>query len=110
MPCGTQDGNPILERRCGKRYVTTMDTNVEVTREMPLKDAKAQLSAVVNAAIAGTSSVITRHGKPAAVVVGYEEWKRLSAIPSFARLLMACPVDEADWPERDRTPMRDADL
>ena len=80
-------------------------------REVQLRDAKASLSAVVDAAEAGEASVITRHGKPAAVVVGYEEWQRLSGVPSFARLLMACPIEDGDVVfERDQSPPRDVDL
>jgi prevent-host-death family protein len=74
-------------------------------REVQLRDAKAQLSAVVDAAEQGEGAVITRHGKPAAVIIGYEEWKRLAEVPSFARLLMACPIEDGDDIfERDRTP------
>lgn len=76
-------------------------------QHIQLRDAKAQLSAVVDAAQQGEAAVITRHGKPAAVVVGYEDWQRLSKVPSFAELLMACPIEEGDLPERDATPMRD---
>ena len=79
-------------------------------RELQLREAKAGLSAVVDHAMHGEPSVITRHGKPAAVVLGYEEWKRLSRVPSFARLLLSMPVDADDLPERDRTPLRDLDL
>ncbi|TPG55983.1 type II toxin-antitoxin system Phd/YefM family antitoxin [Roseomonas nepalensis] len=31
-------------------------------------------------------SVITRHGRPKAVVVSFEEWQRLPQIPSSGRL------------------------
>ncbi len=46
-------------------------------RQIQLREAKATLSAVVDRAIARKPSVVTRHGKPEAVVVGFEEWKRL---------------------------------
>jgi antitoxin Phd len=39
-------------------------------RKIQLKDAKANLSAVVDQASRGKPSVITRHGKPEAVVLG----------------------------------------
>jgi prevent-host-death family protein len=91
--------------------MTTVVTEGRVVREMQLRDAKARFSAVVDAAEKGEASVITRHGQPAAVVIGYEEWKRLSrAVPSFAELLMACPIEEGDLPERDRTPMRETEF
>jgi antitoxin Phd len=79
-------------------------------RKIQLKDAKAKLSAVVNQAVRGKPSVITRHGKPEAVVLGFADWERLSRVPSFGRLLMAAPLEQADLPERDRTPIRDAGL
>ena len=79
-------------------------------RKIQLKDAKANLSAVVDQATRGKASVITRHGKPEAVVLGFAEWQRLSSVPSFGRLLMAAPLESGDLQERDRTPMRDAGL
>ena len=61
-------------------------------RKIQLKDAKAGLSAVVDRATRGQPSVITRHGKPQAVVLGFADWERLSRVPSFGRLLMAAPL------------------
>jgi len=75
-------------------------------REIQLREAKATLSAVVDEALRGRPSVITRHGKPEAVVLSFEEWERLSRVPSFGRLLMAAPVEPEDLPDRDRTPIR----
>jgi prevent-host-death family protein len=79
-------------------------------RKIQLKDAKASLSAVVDRATQGKPSVITRHGKPEAVVLGYADWERLSHVPSFGRLLMAAPLDEGDVPDRNRASLRDAGL
>lgn len=78
-------------------------------KKIQLKDAKANLSAVVDDAAAGKPATITRHGKPQAVVVGYEEWRRLSNVPSFGRLLMSAP-EGIEAVERDRSPPRDVDL
>jgi prevent-host-death family protein len=78
--------------------------------EIQLRDAKATLSAVVDDAVRGEAAVITRHGKPQAVVLGYAEWLRLSQVPSFARLLMAAPEGIADLPARDGTPAREVDF
>ncbi|RVC81594.1 type II toxin-antitoxin system Phd/YefM family antitoxin [Mesorhizobium sp. M4A.F.Ca.ET.022.05.2.1] len=75
-------------------------------REIQLKDAKATLSAVVDQAVAGEPSVITRHGKPEAVLVSFKEWERVSKVPSFADLLLAFPGDPDDIPERRRKPAR----
>ena len=75
-------------------------------REIQLRDAKASLSAVVDEAMEGKPAVITRHGKRQAVVVGYDEWERLSHVPTFGRLLMSAPSTVNDLPRRDRSPVR----
>ncbi len=79
-------------------------------REIQLRDAKANLSAVVDEAKRGKPTVITRCGKRQAVIVGYEEWERLSAVPSFGRLLMAAPLMADDLPDRNDSPLRKSDL
>ena len=79
-------------------------------REIQLRDAKMNLSAVVDQAVDGEPSVITRHGKPEAVILGFKEWERLSQVPSFGRLLMSAPFGMEDLPERDHSPARPADL
>ena len=61
-------------------------------RRIQLQDAKANLSAVVDRATRGKPSVITRHGKAEAVVLGFADWERLSRVPSFGRLLMSAPL------------------
>ncbi|VTZ50520.1 Antitoxin [Methylocella tundrae] len=79
-------------------------------REIQLRDAKATLSAVVDEALQGKPAIITRHGKRQAVILSYEEWERLSQVPSFGRLLMTAPVAAEDLSNRDRTPLRTPDL
>ena len=79
-------------------------------REIQLRDAKASLSAVVDEAMQGKPAVITRHGKRQAVVVSYEEWERLSTVPSFGRLLMAAPLTIDDLPSRNSSGLRTSDL
>jgi prevent-host-death family protein len=77
---------------------------------MGLRDAKSALSAVVEAAERGEPTTITKHGRPAAVVVPVEAARALleqPQRPSFASLLMSIPA--ADF-ERDETPVRDLDL
>jgi prevent-host-death family protein len=66
-------------------------------RELQLRAAKTNLSAVVDAAERGEPTTITKHGRPAAVVVSYEEWTKLkSKVPSFADLLLAVPALDPD--------------
>jgi prevent-host-death family protein len=79
-------------------------------RRIQLKEAKANLSAVVDRATRGKPSVITRHGRAEAVVLGFADWERLSRVPSFGRLLMAAPLERGDLPARSRSPMRNAGL
>ena len=75
-------------------------------REIQLKDAKAKLSAVVDRAVGGEPTVITRHGRKAAVLVSFQEWERVSQVPSFADLLLAFPGEPEDIPERADKPAR----
>ena len=75
-------------------------------KEMQLKDAKAKLSAVVDRAVAGEPTVITRHGRKEAVLVSFDEWERIAKVPSFADLLLAFPGEPSDIPDRSRKPAR----
>ena len=79
-------------------------------REIQLRDAKMNFSAVIDQAVAGAPSVITRHGKPQAVIVSIKEWERLSQAPSFGRLLMSAPTGIDELAERDSSPIRTADM
>jgi antitoxin Phd len=79
-------------------------------REIQLREAKAKLSSVLDEARRGEPSIITRHGRPEAVIISFEDWTSLSHIPSFARLLISAPLDHGDLPDRDETQSRDADL
>ena len=79
-------------------------------RKIQLKGAKAQLSAVMDQAASGKPSLITQHGKPEAVVLGFADRERLSNVPSFGRSLMSAPLKQGALPERGRRPLRDADL
>jgi prevent-host-death family protein len=74
--------------------------------EVQLKEAKATLSAIVDKAAAGEPSVITRHGRKEAVILSFQEFERLSRVPSFGQLLAAFPGGLEDIPERRRKPAR----
>lgn len=78
-------------------------------QEIQLRDAKATLSAVVDQARQGEPSIITRHGRPEAVILSFEEWQRLSQVPSFGRLLMEAALDAEDLPDRQGS-LRENDL
>jgi prevent-host-death family protein len=80
------------------------------TRQLQLREAKATLSAAVDDAVRGEACVITRHGRPEAVIIGYQQWKRLSRVPSFGRLLMAAPLANDDLLARRRGGLRAGNL
>ena len=71
-------------------------------KKLLLREAKTTLSAVVEAAENGEPTTITKHGRPAAVVISHTEWTRLKTrVPSFADLLLAIPpLDPGDLPKR----------
>jgi prevent-host-death family protein len=73
-------------------------------KEIQLREAKATLSAVVEAAENGEPTMITKHGRPAAVIVSHGEWAKLKTrVPSFADLLLAVPpLDPEDLPKRQQ--------
>ena len=82
--------------------------------EWKLQDAKNRFSAVVREAIAGYPQRVTRHGKPAVVVVAVDEYDRLrqleeASAPTFAELLLAIPRDDREFDRLDVKP-RDIDL
>jgi antitoxin Phd len=61
-----------------------------------LQDAKAQFSAVVDAALNGEAQLVTRRGKPAVVVIDAAEYDRLRRgeqvkAPGFIEHLLAMP-------------------
>ena len=74
-----------------------------------VRDAKATLSALIEAAERGEPTTITRHGKPAAVLMSVADAERLyKDNRSFVDHLLAYPggVELV----RDQTPMREIDL
>jgi antitoxin Phd len=78
-----------------------------------IQDAKNRFSEVVEAA-RRTPQTVTKHGKPAVVVVDVVEYDRLQRLeraraPSFADLLLAMPQDDGEFPRRD-VRMRDIEL
>ena len=78
-----------------------------------VQDAKNRFSEVVKAARLRPQTV-TKHGKPAVVVVDASEYQRLRDLqraqaPSFADLLLAMPQDDGEF-ERIETRPRDLDF
>ena len=79
-------------------------------QQVQLRDAKARLSALVENAADGETAIITRHGKPRAVILGIKEWDRLRNVPSFGRLLLSAPLQDGDLESRDASPPRLTEL
>ncbi len=79
-------------------------------KTLNLRDAKATFSAVVDAAANGEPTVVTKHGRAAAMIVPIEEGRRIfpDTTPSFADLLLSMPHELQI--ERDQAPMREVDL
>ncbi len=75
-----------------------------------LREAKATLSALIDAAEKGEPSLITRYGRPAAVLLPIDMAERLTQAerPSFADFLLSVPAGFEI--ERDLTPLRAADF
>ena len=79
-------------------------------RTVQVREAKAGLSELIEAAVQGQPTTITRHGVPAAVLVSIEDAKKLfpEKKRSFAELLLEFPGGIEF--ERDTTPLREIDL
>jgi antitoxin Phd len=78
-----------------------------------VQDAKNRFSEVVEAA-RRVPQTVTKHGKPAVVIVDVTEYQRLQRLdrvqaPSFAELLLAMPQDGGQFP-RLKVRARDVDL
>jgi prevent-host-death family protein len=71
-------------------------------KELELRDAGARLPALVDEVVQGELVAITQSGEKLAVILSYEEWLRLSNVPSFGRLLMAAPLTADDISGFDR--------
>jgi len=82
-------------------------------RNWSVQDAKNRFSEVVEAA-RRLPQTVTKHGKPAVVVVDATEDERLRRLdrvqaPSFAELLLAMPQDGGEFPRLKARP-RDVEL
>jgi antitoxin Phd len=70
-------------------------------RNWSVQDAKNRFSEVVEAA-RRQPQMVTKHGKPAVVVIAADEYERLRKLqhlkaPSFAELLLAIPTDGQEF-------------
>jgi prevent-host-death family protein len=82
-------------------------------RSWSVQDAKNRFSEVLEAA-RRMPQTVTKHGKPAVVVVDVVEYERLRQLerakaPSFVEVILAMPQDDGEFPRRI-VRMRDLDL
>lgn len=82
-------------------------------RNWSVQDAKNRFSEMIDAARRNPQTV-TKHGKPAVVVVAADEYERLRQLerakaPSLPELLLAIPQDGGEFPQLRIRP-RDVDL
>jgi antitoxin Phd len=64
------------------------------TRVWQLQEAKSRFSELVETVISKGAQTVTKHGKPAVVVISAEEYQRtLSPRRSLAAALRECPED-----------------
>lgn len=79
-------------------------------QKVQVRDAKATLSALIEAAERGEPTTITRHGKPAAVLVPISDAEKLYPVGRRTLLdhLLAYPGGVEL--EREQTPLRSVDL
>jgi antitoxin Phd len=74
-------------------------------RRWPVQDAKARFSELLEASLNEGPQIVTRRGVEAAVLVPFDEWRRLqsSARPTLKELLLAeTPRAEMPVPPRRR--------
>jgi len=65
-----------------------------MTKVWQFKKAKAHFSEVVECALKQGAQTVTKHGKPAAMVISIEEYRQLhQPKPSLFELLRSCPED-----------------
>ena len=82
-------------------------------RSWSVQDAKNRFSEVLEAA-RRMPQTVTKHGKPAVVVIDIVEYERLRQLerakaPSFVEVILEMPQDDGEFPRRI-VRMRDLDL
>lgn len=64
------------------------------TRTWQLQEAKSRFSELVETVLSKGAQTVTKHGKPAVVIISAEEYQRsMGARKSLAEVLRACPEE-----------------
>ena len=80
--------------------------------QINLREAKATLSAIVDAAEHGKATTLTKHGRAVAMIVPIDDARRLyPAKPTLGEYLLSSPGFPAGFdPDRNSSPGREVDL
>ena len=80
-----------------------------MTREWPLREAKNRLSRVIKEAQHSGPQIITRRGKKTAVILSFEEYRRLLlSRTKLSQFFRESPLAEVELDlERDKSPLRE---
>ena len=79
-----------------------------MTREWPLREAKNRLGRVIKEAYRSGPQIITYRGQKTAVILSFEEYRRLLARPRLSEFFRESPLAEVELDlERDRSPLRE---
>lgn len=75
----------------------TMLISVMITKSWQLQEAKNHFSEVVERAIKEGAQTVTKHGKPAVMIISVEDYqKSVAPRKSLIQLLRECPEDLAN--------------
>jgi prevent-host-death family protein len=77
-----------------------------------LQEAKARFSELVERTLRNGAQIVTRRGKKVAVILPYDEYRRLTAPRrNLAQFLLESPLAGSELPiERDKSLPREVDL
>ena len=75
-----------------------------------IREAKARFSALISAAEKGRPTLVSRHGRPCAMIVSVADGERLYPLDQLNLASYLMTVPESFDSERDTTPLRGVDF